>query len=198
MEGAVSRVCALWTTRTCYFGTKSMIYCTVHSIWNLCILRPPGFVSSGSYAYSIHTRCMSNTRAILKHNSFHQTRSSPSNHEQSRAKPTLFTPLTPNSPYELDLPSDSLDLSNHPVASISPPATPCPHSDPDPAVFSEFEDGICSMLQESLYRFAGLEITNVGMVRATSNSLNIHLFSPTSPSPTNQYRLRSPPSLPQP
>ena len=92
----------------------------------------------------------------------------------SRAKQTFFTP---NSPYELDLPSDilgpfhtpslsdsdSLNHSNRDCSASSGALSP----HPDPAVFSHVEDQVRSMLQESLTRFANSTISNVGTSRAT-------------------------------
>ena len=82
--------------------------------------------------------------------------------------------FTPNSPYELDLPSDILgpfhapslssDSLNHHDLSPSNAAL-SPH--PDPSVFTEVEHNVRSILQESLDRFAASTITNVGTARAT-------------------------------
>ena len=92
----------------------------------------------------------------------------------SRAKQTFFTP---NSPYELDLPSDILGPFHTPSLSSDslnrPPnhdfsasnGASSPH--PDPSVFTEVEDKVRSILQESLDRFAASTITNVGTARAT-------------------------------
>ena len=128
---------------------------------------------------------MNNSRALLKQDSSHPYQSTshlpPSIQTNrvlavfySRAKQTFFTP---NSPYELDLPSDILgpfhapslssdSLNNSPNRNY--PASGgalSPH--PDPAVFSEVEDKVRSMLQDSLNRFASSTITNVGTARAT-------------------------------
>ncbi|KAF9645755.1 hypothetical protein BDM02DRAFT_417328 [Thelephora ganbajun] len=132
-----------------------------------------------------YTQWMNNTRALLKNDPYHPYQSTsqlpPSTQTNrslaifySRAKQTFFTP---NSPYELDLPSDILgpfhtptlssDSLNHPPNhdhSVSSGAL-SPH--PNPAVFSEVEDKVRSMLQESLDRFANSTITNVGTARAT-------------------------------
>lgn len=92
----------------------------------------------------------------------------------SRAKQTFFTP---NSPYELDLPSDILgpfhapslssDSLNHPPNRGFSASSGALSLHPDPNVFSEVEDKVRSMLQESLNRFANSTITNVGTSRAT-------------------------------
>ena len=96
---------------------------------------------------------------------------------------TLFTPDSRLTiPSEIlgpfHAPSLSSDSPNHPSSRDYPASSDPLSPHPDPAVFSEFENGVCSMLQESLYRFASSKITNVGMVRTTSNSFDLHLFSP--------------------
>ena len=128
---------------------------------------------------------MNNARAVLKQDSSHPYQSAsrlpPSVKTDrslaifySRAKQTFFTP---NSPYELDLPSDILGPFHAPSLSADSLTRPlnrgCPVSSgtlsphPDPAVFAEVEDKVRSMLQESLDRFANSTITNVGTARAT-------------------------------
>ena len=92
----------------------------------------------------------------------------------SRAKQTFFTP---NSPYELDLPSDILgpfhapslssDSLNHPPNHDFSASSGALSPHPDPTVFTEVEDKVRSILQESLDRFAASTITNVGTARAT-------------------------------
>jgi hypothetical protein len=128
-----------------------------------------------------YTQWMNNTRALLKNDSTHpyQFPSSINTNRPleifySRAKQTFFTP---NSPYELDLPSDILGAFHAPSLSSEslyhPPnrdysassGALSPH--PDPAVFTQVEDQVRSMLQESLDRFASSTITNVGTARAT-------------------------------
>lgn len=124
-----------------------------------------------------YTHWINNARALLKQDSPHPYQSA-TNHSlavfYSRAKQTFFTP---NSPYELDLPSDILGPFHTPSLSSDSVNRPpdrdfsassgalSPH--PDPAVFSEVEDKVRSMLQESLDRFANSTITNVGTARAT-------------------------------
>ena len=129
---------------------------------------------------------MNNTRSYLRNDpSKSSSRLPPSLHTNralaifySRAKQTFFTP---NSPYELDLPSDilgpfhtpslsseSLNIPPNRDLSLSSGAL-SPH--PDPAVFSEVEDKVRSMLQESLDRFAASTITNVGTARATCGTV---------------------------
>lgn len=124
---------------------------------------------------------MNNTRALLKNDSSRPYQFPPSIKTNrslaifySRAKQTFFTP---NSPYELDLPSDILGPFHAPSLSSEslyhPPnrdysassGALSPH--PDPAVFIQVEDQVRSMLQESLDRFANSTITNVGTARAT-------------------------------
>lgn len=136
-----------------------------------------------------YTHWMTNARAILKRDSSHPYQSTPQLPSSiqanralaifySRAKRTFFTP---NSPYELDLPSDILgpfhapSLSsvslNHPPNrdySVSSGAL-SPH--PDPAVFSDVEERVRSVLQESLDRFANSTVTNVGTARATCGTV---------------------------
>jgi len=132
-----------------------------------------------------YTQWMNNTRAILRRDSSRPYQSAsqlPSSIQTnralalfySRAKQTFFTP---NSPYELDLPSDILgpfhapslssdSLNNPSSRDYSASSGPLsPH--PDPAVFSEVEERVRSVLQESLDRFASSAITNVGTARAT-------------------------------
>ena len=136
-----------------------------------------------------YTQWMKNTRALHKHDPSHPYRSSsrlpPSAHTNralaifySRAKQTFFTP---NSPYELDLPSDILGPFHTPSLSSDSLNNPSnrefsassgalsPH--PDPAVFNEVEEKVRSMLQESLDRFAMSTITNVGTARATCGTI---------------------------
>lgn len=128
---------------------------------------------------------MNNTRALLKTDPSHPYQSTsnlpPSIKTNrslaifySRAKQTFFTP---NSPYELDIPSDILGPFHTPSLSSDSlnhlPNRDCsassgalsPH--PDPAVFSHVEHQVRSMLQESLSRFANSTISNVGTSRAT-------------------------------
>ncbi|KAF9779623.1 hypothetical protein BJ322DRAFT_367307 [Thelephora terrestris] len=132
-----------------------------------------------------YTQWIKNARALLKSDSTHPYQSTsmlpPSFKTNrslaifySRAKQTFFTP---NSPYELDLPSDilgpfhtpslsdsdSLNHSNRDCSASSGALSP----HPDPAVFSHVEDQVRSMLQESLSRFANSTISNVGTSRAT-------------------------------
>jgi hypothetical protein len=132
-----------------------------------------------------YTQWTNNTRALLRQEPSHPYQSAPQLHSSlktnrslaifySRAKQTFFTP---NSPYELDLPSDILGPFHTPSLSSDSVNRPpdrdfsassgalSPH--PDPAVFSEVEDKVRSMLQESLDRFANSTITNVGTARAT-------------------------------
>lgn len=128
-----------------------------------------------------YAQWMTNTRALLKNDSFHpyQFPSSIKINRSlaifySRAKQTFFTP---NSPYELDLPSDILGPFHAP--SLSSESLYHPHNrdysassgplspHPDPAVFIQVEDQVRSMLQESLARFSSSTITNVGTARAT-------------------------------
>ena len=131
-----------------------------------------------------YTQWMNNARALVKHDPPHPYRSPsqlPSSIQTnralaifySRAKQTFFTP---NSPYELDLPSDILGPFHAPSLSSDslngPPnrdvsassGALSPH--PDPAVFSEVEENVRSALEESLDRFAASTITNVGTARA--------------------------------
>jgi hypothetical protein len=92
----------------------------------------------------------------------------------SRAKQTSFTP---NSPYKLDLPSDILgpfhtpsissDSLNHPPNRDYSASSGAFFPHPDPAVFSEVEEKVRSVLQDSLNRFSASTITNVGTARAT-------------------------------
>ena len=91
----------------------------------------------------------------------------------SRAKQTFFTP---NSPYELDLPSDILGPFHTPsLSSVSlnnfSASTGALSPHPDPAVFAEVEEKVRSMLQESLDRFAMSTVTNVGTARATCGTI---------------------------
>ena len=126
-----------------------------------------------------YTQWTSSTRASHPYQSAPQLHSSLKTNRAlalfySRAKQTFFTP---NSPYELDLPSDILGPFHTPSLSLDSLNRPAdrdvsasngalsPH--PDPAVFSEVEDRVRSMLQESLDRFANSTITNVGTARAT-------------------------------
>ena len=136
-----------------------------------------------------YTQWINNTRAIIKQDSSHPYQSTPQLPPSvqtnralaifySRAKRTFFTP---NSPYELDLPSDILGPFHAPSlssASLNRPPNRdysvssgalSPH--PDPAVFSEVEENVRSMLQESLGRFANSTITNVGTARATCGTV---------------------------
>ena len=92
----------------------------------------------------------------------------------SRAKQTFFTP---DSPYELDLPSDILgpfhtpslssDSLNHSTSHDFSASNGASSPHPDPSVFTEVEHKVRSILQESLDRFAASTTTNVGTARAT-------------------------------
>jgi hypothetical protein len=130
-----------------------------------------------------YTQWVNSARAILKQDSSHPYQPTPQTNRAlaifySRAKRTFFTP---NSPYELDLPSDILGPFHAPsLSSVSlnhPPNRDCSVSSgalspyPDPAVFSEVEAKVRSMLQESLNRFAKSAITNVGTARATCGTV---------------------------
>lgn len=128
-----------------------------------------------------YSQWINNARAILKNDPSHPFQFPPLTKPNrslaifySRAKQTFFTP---NSPYELDLPSDVLGpfhapslssefLYHPPNRDYSASSGPLsPH--PDPAVFVQVEDQVRSMLQESLTRFANSTVTNVGTARAT-------------------------------
>ena len=136
-----------------------------------------------------YTQWMNNSRALLKHDPSHPYQSSsrlPLSTQTnrslaifySRAKQTFFTP---NSPYELDLPSDVLGPFHTPSISSDSLTNPpnrdfsassgalSPH--PDPAVFSEVEERVRAILEESLDRFAASTITNVGTARATCGTI---------------------------
>ncbi|EMD39949.1 hypothetical protein CERSUDRAFT_112188 [Gelatoporia subvermispora B] len=76
-----------------------------------------------------------------------------------RAKHTF---LTPKAPYELDVPSDALQVFHAPavgggVDGMHPP---------DPAIFDELADHVTAMLRESLDRFVRATFNNVGAPRA--------------------------------
>jgi hypothetical protein len=89
----------------------------------------------------------------------------------ARAKQTFFTP---NSVYELNLPSDILgpfhvttfDSSDHDYDFTSAPTFGAFSPHPDPAVFSEVSFEVRTMLEESLDRFVKATFNNVGTRRA--------------------------------
>jgi hypothetical protein len=123
-----------------------------------------------------YTQWTNTTRTLLRHDPYQS--STRTNRAlaifYSRAKQSFFTP---NSPYELDLPSDILgpfhtpsissDSLNHPPNRDYSASSGAFSPHPDPAVFSEVEEKVRSMLQDSLNRFSASTITNVGTARAT-------------------------------
>jgi hypothetical protein len=88
----------------------------------------------------------------------------------ARAKQTFFTP---NSEYELDVPSDVLSPfhnNNNNAAAVAAAAASSSFSitythHPDPAAFAEVASEVTKMLRESLDRFVLASYTNVGTSR---------------------------------
>ncbi|OCH86389.1 hypothetical protein OBBRIDRAFT_838191 [Obba rivulosa] len=80
-----------------------------------------------------------------------------------RAKHTF---LTPTAPYELDVPSDALQVFHAPAIGGGPVGGVDGAHPPDPAIFDELAEHATAMLRDSLDRFVRATFNNVGAPRA--------------------------------